>query len=184
MFVKKSIAFVLTLIVIFCLFLLPVHAIELPEQVFPTPQFSYGGASVLKPEISEKYNTQSIRVYYEYATTPDGKIKVGEKGLSIKERGVLIKAADTSDTALTVSNIGKGGVIVANKTQNFGECWNNDTVNGKLTYSIYVANFDKNDTRKIAFRGYIILEDNLVYYTETVYLSVSEIIRQDITDVY
>lgn len=175
MFIKKSVAFVLTLLITLGLFLFPVSAIELPEQQFPEPQLNYGGASVLTEEVSQKYHTQALRVYYEYVATDDGKVVVGNQQLAIKERGVLIKAEGKSNTELTVSNIGKGGVIGAKKTANFNECWNYNAQSGKLTFSVYVANLEVDDIRKISFRGYIVLENNIRYYTETVSISVSDI---------
>ncbi len=175
MLIRKSIAFVLTLTVMFGLFLFPVSAVELPEQQFPEPQLTCGGASVLTEQISQKYHTQAIRVYYEYIASNDGKVIVGNQQLAIKERGVLIKAEGKSNTELTVSNIGKGGVIGAKKTANFNECWNYDANSGKLTFSVYVANLETDDTRKISFRGYIVLENNVRYYTETISVSVSDI---------
>ena len=175
MLIKKSIAFVLTLAVMFGIFLFPVSAVELPEQQFAEPQLNYGGVSVLTEEISQKYHTQAIRVYYDYIATSDGKVVVGNQQLAIKERGVLIKAEGKSNTELTVSNIGKGGVIGAKKTSKFNECWSYNAQSGKLTFSVYVANLDVNDARKISFRGYIILENDLRYYTETISVSVNDI---------
>ncbi len=175
MFIRKSIAFVLSLVIIFGVFSIPAFAVELPEQEFPTPDFTCGGASVLTEAVSQQYNTQAIRVYYEYLVSSDGKVVVGNDTLAIKERGVLVRADSKSDTPLTVSNIGKGGVIAAKKTSNFNECWSYDSASGKLTFSVYVANLEKDDLRKISFRGYIVLENNVRYYTETISISVSDI---------
>lgn len=184
MLFKKIVAFAVSLAILVLGCFVPTFAVELPEHVFPSPEFNYGGASVLKPEISQQYDTQAIRVYYEYSVSGNGKVLVGNSELAIKERGVLIKAAGKNNTELTVSNIGKDGIIVANKKQNFNECWKLDSANGKLTYSVYVANLNQNDTREISFRGYIILEDNVVYYTETVTFSANDITNKDIANIF
>lgn len=153
------------------------------KEVSTNVDVTFDGASVLTNEAQSKINGQAIRVYYSYTLDADGKI-TDTKGnkYAIKERGVLFKAEGTSNAALVLDTVGKDGVYGIHKYKNLEECWQYDQESGKVTFSARVTDLAIGDTRKIQFRGYVVLDDNTVCYTDTVSLSVADITRAIDTD--
>ncbi len=137
---------------------------------------SYGGASVLKEEVAQELNEQALRVYFDYTLDADGKF-IDADGIkyNVKERGIIFKGENISDASLVIGNVGKEGVRGIRKTGGFDKGWNYDEQSGKVTYSMRVSGLDINDTRRIKFRGYVVLDNNMICYSDVSTISVNDI---------
>lgn len=137
---------------------------------------SYGGASVLKEEVAEELNEQALRVYFDYTLDDEGKFIAADLlKYNIKERGIIMKGDGVSDASLVLDNVGKDGVRGIRKTGGFDKGWLYDAESGKVTFSMRVSGLEMNDTRRIKFRGYVVLDNNMICYSDTSTISVNDI---------
>ena len=134
-----------------------------------------GGASVLKAEEEAEINAQALRVYFNYEPDENGNITIDGQSVKVVKRGVLVASVAKlqAQTALVKENVGRNGIIASEKSENLNECWANE--NGVLTYSTYIKNFEVDDEREIAVRGYIELEDGRIFYSEVCTYSVKSV---------
>ena len=149
-----------------------------------------GGVSVLTAQAEAKEKAQALRVYFNYTPDQNGKITIGGENVSVVKRGVLLAYAPRIDyqtdsdgnyirekietpNVFVKENAGNYGIMVAEKAENLTECWANE--NGVLTYSTYIKNFEINDQKEIAVRGFLELEDGRIIYSEIYNYSVNDI---------
>ncbi|MBR2043476.1 MAG: hypothetical protein IJ946_03965 [Clostridia bacterium] len=132
-----------------------------------------GGASALTDEAANEAGGQAVRFYFSYNADKNGNLIANGVGNAIKERGIMFTANGNTD--LIIENRNKSSVTVTSKTDNFSECWNKE--NNVITYSTYVKNFDYTDSRTIYARGYIILADGSVAYSNKVEYSLDGILE-------
>lgn len=134
------------------------------------------GALKLKDDVALSENKQAIRVMFTYkADDSADEIMIDGKAETVKARGILVKDA-LADSELIKENLGNGKVFGTNKESGMDDCWSYNTVNGNVTFSTYVKNFDVDDNRKISARGYIELSDGRIFYSDIITASVKDII--------
>ena len=149
-----------------------------------------GGVSVLTAQAEAKEKAQALRVYFNYTPDQNGEITIGGETVSVVKRGVLLAYAPKVDyqtdsdgnyirekietpNVFVKENVGSYGIISAEKAENLTDCWANE--NGVLTYSTYIKNFEVDDEKEIAVRGYIELSDGRIIYSEIYNYSVNDI---------
>lgn len=127
------------------------------------------GTSILKEESSN----QALRFYFSYDINGDG-VMVDSKKLSVAKRGILFADADKIDSLslLTVDN----SQISKVETSDFDSCWAYDNDSEKITFSAYLKNVtEKYFDKKLAVRGYVVLSDGTVFYSEIINESVNTV---------
>ncbi len=135
----------------------------------------FGGVSVMTDEAAEQYNTQGMRVFYKYKLNENGKLTDGIDEYGITERGILVRGTDVSNASLTIGNVGKDGVFGIHKYQNLDECWDYDEATRTVTFSMCVPDLKKDDSRRLTFRGYVVLDNGTVCYTDPSTVSVNDV---------
>ncbi len=125
------------------------------------------GTSILKDEANGK---QALRFYFSYDTNNE-KIVIDSQKLSIAKRGMLYaaesKVSDVSD--LNLSNADNNSYIYKTETDNLSNCWDYDGDSEKTTFSAYLKDIsEKYFDEKLAIRGYVILSDGTVFYSEII----------------
>ncbi len=118
------------------------------------------GVSVLKDDVAQSEGKQAMRFYFGYNADDSGNLLFGGKAYKVIARGILI-AADSSNEELVREN---SKVIKNEKTENLDSCWNYEK--GVLTYSAYTINFGLTDDRRVKARGYVVLSDGSVHYSD------------------
>lgn len=134
-----------------------------------------GGVSVLTDEAATQAGGQAIRFYFSYNADKNGNLVTGGQAQEMKERGIMFTA--NKNVELIVENKNKPSVEVTSKTQNFAECWKAE--NNVVTYSTFVRDFDFTDNRTIYARGYIVLADGSVAYSNIVEYSLDDILESN-----
>lgn len=128
----------------------------------------------LKDSVAEQNNTQALRFMFAYKTKNAGKILIDGKECAVAERGILLKS-NKNETALTLENANKNGIVNANKTSGLENCWSYNEVTQNVVYSTYVKGFMINDNRAVCARGYIKLDDGRVFYSDMIVSAVCDI---------
>ncbi len=118
------------------------------------------GVSVLTDEAANTAGSQAMRFYFSYSADQNGKILFSGNSHTVTARGVLIAAGNSEEELVRENN----NVIKTEKTENLDHCWSYE--DGVLTYSVYTKDFDFNDVRKVSARGYVVLSDGSVVYSE------------------
>ncbi len=154
---------------------------------------SSAGASVLNRESALISGKQAIRFFFDYKANADGTVNINGVNKTVKERGILIQNKDArtilpntdgeylrSDCeaaeTLTKYYMGLGSVVGITKTTDLDELWSYS--GGTATFSAYVKGFLPSDCRKFSVRGYIMLSDNTVLYSDIKDYSVDYIVNQ------
>lgn len=135
----------------------------------------FSGVSILTDEAAETAGSQAMRVFYTYKQNADGAVTVSGIDYRVVQRGILLKSAENRGT-LELSQVGKNGIMGISKIgDDLNSCWSRNEETGETVFSMYVSGLEKEDTRSISFRGYVILEDGSVCYTDTVTYSVADV---------
>ncbi|MBE6739652.1 MAG: hypothetical protein E7565_04970 [Ruminococcaceae bacterium] len=133
------------------------------------------GALKLKGDVANQLGSQAMRVMFAYkADAQADKILIDSKSETVVERGILIKDA-SSDVALLKENLGNGKVFGTSKNNAMDNCWSYNSVTENVIFSTYIKNFDIDDDRKISARGYIVLADGRVFYSNIISSCVKDI---------
>ena len=128
------------------------------------------GVSVLKDDAAQIAGKQAMRFYFSYNADSNGKILFSGNTFDVFARGILI-AAGNSDEALVREN---GKIIKNEKTENLDNCWNYE--NGVLTYSVYTTDFGIKDDRTVKARGYVVLDDGSVHYSDILTFCIDDVV--------
>ncbi len=130
---------------------------------------SSGGTSILKNE----NDTQALRFYFNY-DLKDENIVTDTKSKKIEKRGVLYASAEniSDQSQLNLEN----DSVFKTEITDLSSCWDYDQLSGKTTFSAYLKDikekyFDKN----LIIRGYVVLSDGTVYYSEVLNESVNSV---------
>ncbi len=116
--------------------------------------------SVLTDTASQTAGAQALRFYFNYNADENGKLLLSGGTFELSARGIL--AADASkNEELVVDN---PNVIKSERTSDFDHCWTYQ--NGVMTFSAYITGFGASDSRNIKVRGYVILSDGTVLYSD------------------
>lgn len=129
------------------------------------------GISVLKDDVAATAGSQAMRFYFSYNADQNGKMLFAGNECTVAARGILVYDR-AKEQNLTREN---GNVIKVEKTENLDHCWN--YANGVLTFSAYITNFDLTDTRSIKVRGYVVLNDGSVLYSQISTYCVDDVIK-------
>lgn len=128
------------------------------------------GSQVLTEAAAESAGEQALRVGYGYKATDYVNVKVGNDTLTLVERGIIFKNAKNTATGtktdngilvspVTLMNAGNKGHVTISKTYGFNEFWGYDEKTDETVFSGYITNFNKQDSRLMAARGYIKVKD-------------------------
>ncbi len=132
-----------------------------------------GGASVLTDTAANEAGCQAMRFFYSYYADEEGKALFSGKTYDIVARGVLISATEKGE-ALVCEN---KNVIRTEKRENLDQCWSYE--NDLLTFSVYAKGFSFTEARKVSARGYIILDDGTIIYSDVTNYSVDDIVAHN-----
>jgi len=128
------------------------------------------GVSVLKDDAAQIAGKQAMRFYFSYNADSNGKILFSGNTFDVLARGILI-AAGNSDEALVREN---SKIIKNEKTENLDNCWNYE--NGVLTFSVYTTDFGIKDDRTVKARGYVVLDDGSVHYSDILTFCIDDVV--------
>ncbi len=115
---------------------------------------------------------EALRFMLSY-TGADNVITMAGNGYTVTEHGVIVKGQEV-DTALTIENADAAGVYHFAQTD-LSKNWSVNPITGTTVYSAYLNGFEENDDYKVSVRGYVKFSDGIVYYTDTLTASVTDI---------
>ena len=108
---------------------------------------------------------------YDADASNQDTIIIDDERFTVVERGILVKHADNS-ADLIKENYGKNGVVGTVRTE-MDDCFTNNSVTGSVVFSVLVEGAAISD--KLSARGYVILNDDTVYYSDVITTAYSDI---------
>ncbi len=142
-----------------------------------------GGVSMLAG--AKQTDKQALRYYFSYNTENGNDIVIDGETYTIASRGFLLADADNvGDKAVTRTTAAEkdSGIIDANTTE-LTKCWgytDNGDGTAKLEFSTYITGFipdggTYNNTNKLYVKGYVVLENGSVIYSEESKMTVADV---------
>lgn len=119
------------------------------------------GASVLKEEEAENIGRQAMRFYFDYETADGSTVTLDGKPFKVIERGFIYRKGNLEYFQQEEANFNANADgVVKTQTTLLNKCWSYDDQTQRLTFSTFVKNFNKTDSRKLEVKGYIVIEDS------------------------
>ena len=135
------------------------------------------GTSILK----EEADGQALRFYFSYDVNNEKLVTDIQKS-EIAKRGILYGAEEKikDNALLTLEESDKNPNVYKKELTLFSSCWDFDNDSGKTTFSAYLKDISKKYYgKKLSVRGYVVLTDGSVFYSEIISESVDSVMEKN-----